>query len=84
MLTPPGCTVRLCRMLDCVGFMASAANRLLLQSSTPTRNQVLLWDRVMVPVSRVLDPLLMHLFGKSFVIVWTRDLPGDVTSAASR
>lgn len=72
-LAPPGCRLELIRMLDCIGFFASLANRLLLRSSLPGPRQIWLWDRVMVPLSRLLDPLLFHRFGKTAVAVWTRE-----------
>jgi SAM-dependent methyltransferase len=59
--------------LDSGGLLASAANRLLLRQSLPTLRQILFWDRVLVPFSRFLDPLLLHRLGKSVVAVWTRD-----------
>ena len=72
-LAPPGCRLEQIRMLDCIGFFASLANRLLLRSSSPGPRQIWLWDRVMVPLSRVLDPLFFHRFGKTAVAVWTRE-----------
>src|SRR5262249_3050661 len=44
--------------LDSVGLLASATNRLLLQTSQPTSHQIFVWDAFMVPVSRCLDVLL--------------------------
>jgi SAM-dependent methyltransferase len=60
------------RYIDSVGFMASLANRALLRQELPSRRQIALWDRVMIPVSRVLDPLLVHSFGRSVVAVYER------------
>lgn len=71
-LAPPGYKLELCRMLDSVGFFASLANKLLLRSAHPTAGQIRLWDRVMVPLSRLLDPLLGYRFGKTVVAVWSR------------
>ena len=62
---------RLC-YLDSVGFMASLANRALLKQSLPTAAQVNLWDRVMVPLSRLVDPLVGRRFGRSVIGVYTR------------
>ena len=59
--------------LDSVGLLASAANRLLLSQSMPTEGQILTWDRLMVPVSRLLDPLLARRAGKSVLGVWRRE-----------
>ena len=59
-------------LLDSVGLFASFANRAMLRQSYPTLAQIHLWDRYMVPVSKVLDPLLGHQFGKTICCVWTR------------
>lgn len=59
--------------LDSVGLLASAANRLLLSQSMPTESQILAWDRVMVPISRLLDPAFMGRAGKSILGVWQRE-----------
>ena len=58
--------------LDAVGLAASLANKLVLGQSLPTPAQVALWDRVMVPVSRLVDPLVGNRFGKSAIMVWQR------------
>lgn len=62
------------RYLDCVGLAASAANRFLLNTDTPTMAQIKLWDRAMVPLSRYIDPLLRGWAGKSIFAVWRRDV----------
>ncbi len=59
--------------LDSVGLLASAANRLLLSQSMPTESQILAWDRLMIPLSRLLDPLFMGRAGKSILGVWQRE-----------
>jgi hypothetical protein len=59
--------------LDSVGLLASGANRLLLSQSMPTERQILTWDRLMVPVSRLLDPVFGHRLGKSILGVWRRE-----------
>ena len=60
------------RYMDSVGFIASLANRALLRQSLPSQRQIALWDRVMIPASRVLDPLLARGFGRSVVAVYER------------
>jgi len=59
--------------LDAVGLLASAGNRLLLRQSMPTEQQILAWDRLMIPISRAIDPLLGHHLGKSVLGVWRRE-----------
>lgn len=67
---PPGLALeRLC-YLDCVGMLASLGNRLALRESVPSLWQIQLWDRLMVPVSRVMDPLTGYRLGKSLLGVW--------------
>jgi SAM-dependent methyltransferase len=68
---PPGCVETRLEYLDSAGMLLSLANRLLLRQSMPTLRQVMFWDRVVVPVSRVLDPLLGRRIGKSILAAWT-------------
>ena len=70
---PPWLRLEKMEYLDSVGLLASAMNRFVLRQSAPTLRQILLWDRVMIPASKVVDPLLRHRFGKSIMAVWVRD-----------
>ena len=70
--SPPGCRLEAMFYLDCVGMAALLANRLLLRQGTPSVRQIRTWDTFMVPVSRVVDPLLRYTIGKTIVGVWTR------------
>jgi SAM-dependent methyltransferase len=56
--------------LDSAGLLASLANRVLLHQSQPTLSQIRTWDSLLVPCSRLLDPLLARRVGKSIVGVW--------------
>ena len=69
---PPSVRQVRLRYLDSVGFLASLSNRALLRQALPTRRQIALWDRVMIPASRVLDPLLARGFGRSVLAVYER------------
>jgi SAM-dependent methyltransferase len=71
-LAPPGCALRTALMLDGAGLLASFANRMLLRSAAPSRRQIAFWDRILVPISRILDPLTGHRLGKTVVAVWRR------------
>jgi hypothetical protein len=71
-LTAPGLRLVALHYLDSIGTLASAVNKLLLRAHTPTKGQVLLWDRLMVPASRCLDPLIRHRLGKSILAVWQK------------
>jgi SAM-dependent methyltransferase len=61
------------RYLDAAGLLASVGNRLVLRRSMPKEWQILLWDRMGVPVSRILDPLLGGRVGKSVLAVWRKE-----------
>ena len=71
-LSPPGLELVRLRYLDSVGLLASLSNALLLRQAMPTMRQVAFWDRVLVPVSTVVDPLSGYRLGKSVLAVWRR------------
>ncbi len=58
--------------LDSVGYFASWLNRSLLKADLPTSGQILTWDRLMIPVSRMLDPVIRYTFGKTILGVWVK------------
>lgn len=63
---------------DAVGMALSLANRVLLRQSLPTRAQILTWDRFVVPLSRVVDPLLGRTVGRSVIAVYVK--PKEMTT----
>ena len=58
--------------LDAVGALASLGNKFLLKSSVPTPEQIAFWDKVMIPLSRLIDPLLRYKVGKTIVGIWQK------------
>jgi SAM-dependent methyltransferase len=58
--------------LDSVGMLASLGNRLVLGQSMPTPKQIAVWDRLMVPLSKLVDPLTGYRLGKSVLGVWRK------------
>ncbi|MHC4880075.1 MAG: class I SAM-dependent methyltransferase [Planctomycetota bacterium] len=56
--------------LDSAGTLLLLANRLLLRNSDPARWQVMFWDRVVIPLSRCLDPVIRYSFGRSIIGIW--------------
>jgi SAM-dependent methyltransferase len=71
-LTPAALRLDRLVYLDAAGLLASLGNCLVLGWSMPTARQVAFWDRVLVPCSRRLDPLLGHAVGKSVLGVWRK------------
>jgi SAM-dependent methyltransferase len=63
--------------MDSVGLFASLANRALLGQALPTKRQIVFWDRLLVPVSRVLDVVMAGRVGKSLLGVWRRERQGS-------
>lgn len=71
-IAPTGAREIRAHYLDCVGFFASLANKLLLRRDLPRLAQIRFWDGAMVPLSRLFDPLLRRLLGRSVIIVWEK------------
>jgi len=69
-IAPPELRCERLFYVDSVGMCASLANRMWLHQRMPSRRQIRTWDRVMVPLSRIVDPLLLRRVGKSIVGVW--------------
>jgi SAM-dependent methyltransferase len=70
--TPTGATLVELYALDSCGLMASVTNRLFLHQSIPTVRQIGFWDRCLVPISRMTDPIVFYSLGKSLVGVWQK------------
>jgi SAM-dependent methyltransferase len=68
---PAELRLAMCRMLDSGGLVASLGNRLVLRSAMPSAAQIAVWDRCLVPLSRLLDPVLGYRVGKTVIAVWT-------------
>ncbi len=58
--------------LDSIGLIASIVNRYLLKQGQPKKSQIKFWDSVLIPVSRIIDRLLMYKVGKTVVVVWKK------------
>jgi SAM-dependent methyltransferase len=74
-IRPPMAREDVSAYLDSAGIAASATNRLLLRTASPTRSQIHLWDSRLVPISRRVDRWARYKFGKSLLTVWTK--PGE-------
>jgi hypothetical protein len=60
------------RYLDSLGMLLSMSNRLLLQQKLPTLKQILFWDKRVVPISTILDPVFGYQLGKSILGIWQK------------
>lgn len=66
---PEGYTIKMMKYLDSVGMAASLSNKILINSDTPKKSQILLWDRFFVPASKWIDKILRYSFGKTIICV---------------
>ncbi|CAN5676999.1 hypothetical protein BH10CYA1_BH10CYA1_55380 [soil metagenome] len=71
-ITPNNLQAVSLRYIDSIGYFASLANRLLLKQSMPTEKQILVWDKALIPISQIFDPLLGFRFGKTVVGIWKK------------
>jgi len=71
-LAPPGLVRERLIMLDSLGLLASAVNKLLLRRSQPALAHIRFWDRILVRGSRRVDRLLRYRLGRSLLAVWRR------------
>ena len=67
---PPGLELVRLRYLDSLGVLGGVVNRLLLRQELPTSQQLAVWDRLTIPVSRAVDALIGYSFGRTLLAVW--------------
>lgn len=71
-LMPGGWIEKKLMYLDSVGVLLSLANAFALRQALPSRLQLSVWDRLCVPLSRIVDCVLFGSFGKSVLAVWEK------------
>ena len=71
-VVPDDLKVRELFYADSIGAIATLSNRYVLKSAMPSRLQVLFWDRVLVRLSRLFDPLFLYRIGKTVIGVWQK------------
>ncbi|NET31328.1 MAG: methyltransferase domain-containing protein [Cyanothece sp. SIO1E1] len=62
------------KYLDSIGLIATLGNHFLLKSKMPSKKQIMIWDRIMIPISRMVDPLLRFSIGKSVLGIWQKKI----------
>lgn len=68
--TPNNLKIMKLKYLDSLGVILSFVNRIFLKQSMPNKSQISFWDKVIVPMSRVLDRLLFFCVGKTIIGIW--------------
>ena len=59
--------------LDSMGFFAALINKWILKKELPSEANINLWDKVLVPVSKVIDGIIAFSFGKSLIGIFIND-----------
>jgi SAM-dependent methyltransferase len=63
-----------CIYLDSLGYFAYKAFSVFSGKENVSLNKVLFWDRCLVPLSRIFDPLIGYSIGKSVLGIWKKNL----------
>ena len=71
-ILPHSCKLITLKSFDSVGFFLSFANKLILKSPSPSLAQISFWDKVVIPLSRVVDKLLRYKFGKNIFVALSK------------
>ena len=69
-VAPPGLSLQKMVYLDATGLMASIVNKLFLKQPYPTLDQVKMWDKRLIPVSRIMDRIINYQTGKTLIAIW--------------
>lgn len=71
-LMPSGWIEKKLTYLDSIGVFLSLGNVLALRQAMPTRSQIVIWDRLCIPLSRRVDRWCCGMIGKSIMAVWRK------------
>jgi len=59
--------------LESMGIPLLMVNKLFSRKSYPTKGVVKAWDRLLIPVSKLVDRLLFHRIGKTIIGIWQKN-----------
>lgn len=60
------------RYIDSTGYFMSLMNRMVLKQKYPTQTQVDTWNNYAVPLSRIMDRIVIYSFGKTILGIWKK------------
>lgn len=58
--------------LDTMGFLSSLLNKLVLRQLYPKPSQIRFWDCFLIPISKIIDKVFFHSFGKSLILIYKK------------
>lgn len=59
--------------LDSIGFFASLLNKYILKKELPSTKNIWVWDKIMIPLSKISDICFFRSFGKSLIGIFKHD-----------
>ena len=59
--------------LDSVGIILNFLNRHILRNSYPTKKQITFWDKLIVTISKIIDPIVNRRFGKTIIGIYSKN-----------
>lgn len=71
-LSPEGLQLHKMYYLDSLGLIASFANKTFLKQDYPNEKQIQFWQKMILPISKILDPLTGYNLGKTIIAVWEK------------
>jgi len=67
------------KYLDSLGFCLSTVMKIFPKKISPTEKNIQIWDKYLVPLSKLLDKLLSYKVGKSLLVEIKSNAPGNLT-----
>jgi hypothetical protein len=67
-ILPSNCEINKVMYLDALGWLGSAANKILFSDKNATPLKVHFWDHYLIPISKVIDKFINYSIGKSLYI----------------
>ena len=58
--------------LDTIGIFANLLNKYIIKSASPSKFQYLIFNNIIIPISKILDKILNYSFGRSVIVVATK------------
>lgn len=60
------------KYLDSISILTNILNKVILKQQIPTLNQIKVWDKILIPISKVIDPIIRYSAGKSVLGIWQK------------
>ena len=55
--------------LDSIGYLLYRLFKIFINSDKPNKTMIFIWDRIFIPLSFMLDKIVLHKFGKNLMVI---------------